>query len=158
MNRPLRIRSVKFNAIMNVMLMASNTIVGLVTLPYVTCILSVEGYGAVGFAQNTAGWFSTFCILGISIYGIRECAKVRDDQALLAKTVKELLILLTIFTAIVLTIFASCIILIPRFQYDSILLWIFLSIRLSLHMDLNGYIRLWNNIPILRFEVECLSY
>lgn len=126
MSQPPKIRSVKFNAAMNIILTASNTLVGLITLPYVTRVLSVGGYGAVGFAQNAAGWFSTFCILGISIYGIRECAKARDDRELLATTVKELLILLTIFTAIVLAVFAGCIIFISRFQADSALLWIFL--------------------------------
>lgn len=120
------IRSVKFNAIMNVALTASNMLVALVTLPYVTRVLSVEGYGAVGFAQSTSAWFSTFCLLGIPIYGIRECARARDNPTKLAKTVKELLILITIFTGIVLVIFAACIIWIPRFRADSTLLWLFL--------------------------------
>lgn len=123
-NKP-KIRSVKFNAVMNVVLTASNMLVALVTLPYVTRVLSVEGYGAVGFAQSAGAWFSTFCLLGIPIYGIRECARVRDAPTQLAKTVKELLTLLSICTGIVLAIFAACIIWIPRFQSDSTLLWVF---------------------------------
>lgn len=110
---------------MNIILTASNMLVALLTLPYVTRVLSVEGYGAVGFAQSAGSWFSTFCMLGIPIYGIRECAKVRDDPIQLAGRVKELLVLLSICTAVVLTIFAVCIIWIPRFQSDSTLLWIF---------------------------------
>lgn len=115
----------KFNAVMNIVLTASSMLVALVTLPYVTRVLSVEGYGAVGFAQSAGAWFSTFCLLGVPIYGIRECARVRDDPAQLAKTVKELLALLSICTGIVLVIFAACIICIPRFQSDSTLLWVF---------------------------------
>lgn len=119
------IRSVKFNALMNVILMGSNTLISLITLPYVTRVLSVTGYGAVGFAQSAAAWFSTFCMMGIPVYGIRECARARDQPRLLAKTVKELLVLLSMFTGVVLSVFAICIVMIPRFQQDSTLLWIF---------------------------------
>ena len=40
-----KLRSVKFNAVMNTLLTASNMIVNLITVPYVTRVLSVEGYG-----------------------------------------------------------------------------------------------------------------
>ena len=78
-NKPV-IRSIKFNALMNTMLTASNMIVGVVTLPYITRVLSVRGYGDVSFAQSVSTWLSALCLVGINVYGVRECAKVRDDQ------------------------------------------------------------------------------
>ena len=87
----------KFNAVMNMVLTVSNMFVGIITIPYVTRVLSVEGYGNVSFAQNLSTWLSTICLVGIPAYGVRECAKVRDDQRALASLVRELLIFITIF-------------------------------------------------------------
>ncbi len=119
-------KSVKFNAVMNTLLTASNTLVGLITLPYVTRVLSVEGYGNVTFAQSLSTWLSALCTVGITAYGVRECARVRNDKNALAKLVCELLLIITIFTIIVMSIFAICIILIPRFVSIASLLWMFL--------------------------------
>lgn len=116
----------KFNAVMNMVLTVSNMFVGIITIPYVTRVLSVEGYGNVSFAQNLSTWLSTICLVGIPAYGVRECAKVRDDQRALASLVRELLIFITIFTIIVLSIFAICICTIPRFKELAPLMWMFL--------------------------------
>lgn len=122
----LTVHSVTFNAVMNTILTASNAVLSLITVPYVTRVLSVEGFGAVGFAQNVASWFSVFCLFGIPLYGVRECAKVRDDKRALAKVVKELLTLLTIFTSIFLVVFAACIVVVPQLRAQAPLMWIFL--------------------------------
>lgn len=45
-------KSVKINAILNVTLSASSMLVSVVTVPYVTRVLSVSGYGDVSFAQS----------------------------------------------------------------------------------------------------------
>ena len=119
------IHSVKFNAVMNIALTASNTLVALITVPYATRVLSVSGYGDVGFAQSVSSWFSVFCIMGISVYGVRECARVRDNPVRLAITVKELLCILTVTTVASLIVYAACILLVPAFRADATLLWIF---------------------------------
>ncbi|MEE1324741.1 MAG: oligosaccharide flippase family protein, partial [Bifidobacteriaceae bacterium] len=121
------IKSVKHNTVMNVLLTASNALVSLITIPYVTRILSVSGYGVVGFAQNTANWFSIFATFGISTYGIRECAKVRTDRIALAQTLTELLALLGVFTAVALSVFAACILFIPQFAAHAVFFWIFFA-------------------------------
>ena len=50
------VHSVKFNAIMNTLLTASTMLIGVITIPYVTRVLSVEGYGNVNFAQSLSIW------------------------------------------------------------------------------------------------------
>ena len=122
----IRIHSVKFNAMMNILLTGSNALLGVILIPYVSRVLTVEGNGAVSFAQSTASWISVFCLLGIPIYGVRECAKVRDDPQVLTQTVKELLTLVTIFTVIGLSIFALGIIFIPQLHAQSSLMCIFM--------------------------------
>lgn len=110
---------------MNLILTGSNYLVALITVPYISRALSIEGAGAVSFAQNTANWFSAFCLLGVPIYGLRECARARDDISVLTRTVKELLSILTICTATVLIIFATAIFVLPQFRAVAPLMWIF---------------------------------
>ena len=94
----MKSHSVKFNAVMNTLLTASNMLISVITLPYVTRVLSVEGYGDVTFAQSLSTWLSALCLVGIPTYGIRECARVRDDPQALARTVKELLSIVSVFS------------------------------------------------------------
>ena len=128
----MKSHSVKFNAVMNTLLTASNMLISVITLPYVTRVLSVEGYGDVTFAQSLSTWLSALCLVGIPTYGIRECARVRDDPQALAKTVKELLSIVTVFTMATLSVFAACIYLVPRLRSLSCLMWIFLISTLLL--------------------------
>lgn len=122
----IKTKSLTFNAVMSVLLTASNMIVGFIAVPYVTRVLSVEGYGDVSFAQNVAMWLQSLCMFGVGTYGIRECAKVRDDEIALATVVKELLIVVSIASAVVLTCFGACIVFIPRLQSLAPLMWMFL--------------------------------
>lgn len=121
-----RIRSVKFNALMNTLLTASNMLVSLVTIPYVTRVLAVERLGDVTFAQSVSTWVSAFCLIGINVYGVRECAKVRDDARELARVVRELLTIITCTTVVVLSCFAVAILFVPSFSIIAPLMWMFL--------------------------------
>lgn len=132
-------RSVKFNAVMNTMLTASTMLVNIVTIPYVTRVLSVEGYGNVNFAQSLSTWLSALCLVGIPTYGVRECARVRDDPEALARIVRELLIIITVFTVAVLGVFALCIITVPRLVSLAPLMWLFLMSTLLLSYGVEWY-------------------
>ena len=77
---------------MNIILTMSSFIFPVITFPYVSRILLPEGTGKVAFATSLISYFSMFAQLGIPTYGIRACAKVRDNRNELSKTVHELLI------------------------------------------------------------------
>ena len=81
----MRIRSVKFNFIMNFLLTASSIIFPLITFPYVSRVLQAAGNGKVAFATAVLTYFTMFASLGIPTYGIRVCAQVRDDREKLSK-------------------------------------------------------------------------
>ena len=85
-------KSIKLNFIMNIILTMSSFIFPVITFPYVSRILLPEGTGKVAFATSLISYFSMFAQLGIPTYGIRACAKVRDNRNELSKTVHELLI------------------------------------------------------------------
>jgi hypothetical protein len=91
MKKP-KIRSVKFNVAMNMILTSSSFIFPLITVPYASRTLGTYGTGAVAFAQSTTNYFALFALLGMSSYGVRECARVRDDNVKLSKLVQELLV------------------------------------------------------------------
>lgn len=84
-------KSIKLNFIMNALLTISSFIFPLITFPYVSRVLLPEGTGKVSFATSVITYFSMFAQLGIPTYGIRACAKVRDNKEMLSRTVHELL-------------------------------------------------------------------
>lgn len=86
-------KSLKLNVIMNAILNMSAFIFPLITFPYVSRVLLPEGTGKVAFATSLISYFLMIAQLGIPTYGVRACAKVRDDKRLLSKTAHELLII-----------------------------------------------------------------
>ena len=93
-------KSIKVNFIMNIFLTLSGIIFPLITYPYVARILSPEGMGKISFVNSVVSYFALFAQLGIPTYGIRACAKVRDDRNRLSKVVSELFIINLITTII----------------------------------------------------------
>lgn len=83
-------KSVKFNFIMNMLLTVTNILFPLITFPYVSRILQAEGIGKVTFITSLVAYFILFAQLGIPTYGIRACAKVRNDKEKLTKVVQEI--------------------------------------------------------------------
>lgn len=114
----VKYKSVKFNFIMNFILTLSNFIFPLITFPYVSRILQASGLGKIGFATSIIAYFSMIAMMGIPTYGIKACAKIRDDSYKLTKTVYELLILNTIFLAFSLTLLLLSVIFINKFYID----------------------------------------
>ena len=89
----MKIRTLKFNFLMNMLLTVSNFLFPLITFPYVSRVLSPIGTGKVAFAYSIVSYFSIFAAFGVSNYGIRACAQVRNDKENLSKTVQEILLI-----------------------------------------------------------------
>lgn len=121
----VKIRSVKFNVLMNMVLTSSQFIFPLITVPYVSRVLGTDGTGAVAFAQSVAAYFSLAALLGIQVYGIRACSSVRDDSEELAATVKELLLILFVSTTIVTAVYIGCLFAVPKMAADKALFLLF---------------------------------
>lgn len=146
-----KIRSVKFNVLMNMLLTSSQMLFPLITLPYVSRVLSTYGTGAVAFAQSVLTYFSLVALMGMQTYGVKACAAVRDKPDELSQTVKELLVILLISTSVVFVIY----ILLQYFSYRDFgrtnFYFCYLELDYGLpHLVQNGFIRLLNNMGILR--------
>ena len=96
----MKTHSIKFNFIMNALLTISSVIFPMITFPYYSRVLGAEGTGSISFALAVVSYFTMIASLGIPTYGIRACAKVRDDREKLSQTVQELLIINGITTFI----------------------------------------------------------
>ena len=114
-------KSLKLNVIMNMILTMSSFIFPLITFPYVSRILLPEGTGKVSFATSLISYFSMFAQLGIPTYGIRACAKVRDNRKELTRTAQELLIINLIMSAISYVVLFLAIAFVPRLQSEKTL-------------------------------------
>lgn len=128
----MKIRSVKFNAVMNFIYTASAMVFPMVTFPYITRVLSVENNGKITFATSVITYLTMIASLGIPTYGIRACAKIRDDVQKLSKTVQELLLINIFTTVISYAAFLVLLFTVPRFMENKVLLAI-----MSINMLLN---------------------
>lgn len=100
---------------MNSILTVSSILFPLITFRYISGVLLVEGSGKVAFAVSVLEYFTMFASLGIPTYGVRACARVRDDKEKLSRTVQELLIINTCTTAITYAVFFAALFLVPQF-------------------------------------------
>lgn len=128
-------KSLKMNFLMNAMLTMSSFIFPLITFPYVSRVLLPEGTGKVTFATSVITYFAMIAQLGIPTYGIRACAKVRDDKEELSKTVHEIFLINLLMTVVAYVLVGISIATVPRFQQDKTL---FLIISLTIIFNTVG--------------------
>lgn len=114
-------KSLKLNFVMNIILTMSSFIFPLITFPYVSRVLSPSGIGKVSFATSLMSYFSMFAQLGIPVYGIRACAKVRDDREKLTRTAQELLLINLIMDVFSYIVLLGVLVFIPRLREDRFL-------------------------------------
>ncbi len=114
-------KSIKLNFIMNALLTMSSFIFPLITFPYVSRVLLPIGTGKVSFATSLISYFVMFSQLGIPTYGIRACAKVRDDKRELSRTAHELLFINLIMAAVSYICLAIALVFVKRLNEDRLL-------------------------------------
>lgn len=114
--------SIKFNFIMNAILTMSTFIFPLITFPYVSRILLPEGTGKVSFATSIVSYFAMIAQLGIPTYGIRACAKVRDNRRELSKTVCEIFTINIVMSMAAYVLFGTALCVVPKLRADRTLM------------------------------------
>ena len=123
--------SIKKNFIMNTILTMSGFIFPLITFPYISRVLMPAGTGRINFATSVISYFSMFAQLGIPTYGIRACAKVRDNREDLTRTAHELLSINLIMNFISYIALAIALIIVPQFQEERPLI-VLISLTIAL--------------------------
>ena len=111
-------KSIKRNFLMNIILTSSSFIFPLLSFPYIQRILGPEGTGKVSFASSIISYFSLIARLGIPTYGVRACAKLRNDVKKLSQLVQELFCINLIMTFITYILLFLVLKIVPKFQED----------------------------------------
>ena len=124
-------KSIKVNFIMNMLLTLSSIAFPLITFPYASRILLPEGIGKVAMGTSVIAYFSLIARLGIPTYGIRACARVRDDKYKLSRTVHELLVINLIMAIISYVVLFIIVFTIPKFK-EEYMLYLLMSISILL--------------------------
>ena len=103
-SKQLRHRSAKKNYVYNVLYQVLLLIVPLVTTPYISRVIGVDGVGQYSYAQSLITYFTLFAALGFGYYAQREIAAVREDAYARSKLFWEVTICRLVPTAICLAV------------------------------------------------------
>lgn len=122
MNKELKIRSVKYNLMMNIILKLSGVIFPFITFPYISRVLGATNNGKIAFAASVIQYLTFLASLGIPTYGVKACAQYRDDKQKLSKIVKELLLISSITTILSYIIFVILLFFVPKFYEEKTLM------------------------------------
>ncbi len=114
----LKLKSIKLNFFMNALLTMSSFVFPIISFPYVSRVLLPVGTGRVSMATSFIAYFTLFSQLGIPTYGVRACAKVRDNREELTRTVHELLFINIILSVLVYFVLFTVILCIPKLQQE----------------------------------------
>ena len=104
----------------------------LVTSMYVSRILLDDGTGTVAYGQNISSYFVILASFGMSVYGVREIARVKDDKQKRDVLFSELFSLNLITTAVSSGAFILLVVSIKSFREDYLL---FLSCGIQVFMN-----------------------
>lgn len=89
-----------------------------ITSMYVARILLPSVIGDVTSAQNIATYFSILAFLGIPTYGIREIAKVKDDEEKKSRVYSELFVINFLSTVFFLSVYLVIIFSVSKYRSD----------------------------------------
>lgn len=105
------------NFLYNVSYQLLTIILPLITVPYVSNILAAEGIGDYAFTFANTQYFIIFGMIGITLYGNREIAYVREDKKKLKNTFYSIYLLQLITTTISLVLFLIFILVFTKGNY-----------------------------------------
>lgn len=118
-------KSLGKNAFLNGIKNVLNLLFPLLTFPYVSKVLSVEGIGKYNFAQATVSYFSLIAGLGIATYAIREGAKYRNDKKKFNIFVSEVLLCNILSTIIAYLLLILCLLYVNKLREYATLIIVF---------------------------------
>ena len=133
----MRDKSIRLNALLNIILTLSNIVFPLITFPYVSRILNPEGIGVVSFFSSIGNYGILVASLGISTYGIRAVASIREDKNKLSRIVQELAVINIIMSGLVTLLLLGMALVIKQLSKESSLLLITSLTILSSPLALN---------------------
>lgn len=108
-------KSIKTNAILNMVKQIMQVLFPIITIPYVTRVLLTDNYGKINTGTSIINYIALIAGLGISAYAIREGSLVRDDKKKLSDFSSQVFTINLLSTVISYAILAILIFLVPHY-------------------------------------------
>lgn len=108
------------NTIMLYGLTAAKIIFPLLTLPYLTRVLSVDTYGTATYVKSVMQYFQLFVDFGFMLSGTKDIVQAADDKGKLRETVSEIFLARLILGGISLVLILLLIIALPILRENSL--------------------------------------
>lgn len=129
--------SIKKNFAYNVVYQILNMLIPLITTPYISRVIGVEGVGVYAYTHSIAAYFILFAMLGLNNYGNRAIARARNDKYKLSETFWSIYTLQIITSGLSLCVYLVFI-LTTSYQYKSVLI-VQLVLVISTLLDINWF-------------------
>ena len=100
-------KSIAKNVMYNLLFQIVTVFMPLITVPYVSRILGKEGIGVYSYTLSIVQYFIILGTLGISMYGNRQIAYVRDDKEKMSKTFWSITFFKAITTSIAFIVYIA---------------------------------------------------
>lgn len=141
-------KSIKINFIFNIVNTVSSLLFPLLAFSYASRILYARGIGEVQFLQSIINYIILFTSLGIPMYGIREIARVRDNQELLSKTTNEIIALNLLLNVLGYIVVALICFFVTKVQTN---IFLFLVLSSSIFLSTIGCSWFYNGIEEFKY-------
>ena len=127
-----RPKSLVQNSIFNIIKTFSSIVFPVVTFAYASRILGDTGIGQVNFTKSIISYFTMIAMLGMTYYGTREGAKLRDNPERFSRFAQEMLIINGCTTAFAYVLLIVSVLTIPKLRgYEPLVLVNSLAILLQ---------------------------
>jgi O-antigen/teichoic acid export membrane protein len=110
--------SIKRNYLFNTLFQITNVFYPLITFPYVSKVIGPAGIGKFSFIMSLVQYYIIFAALGISAYGVREIARLRNDKLKRDRLFNELITINAINSVICSVVYLLMFFLIPKLYND----------------------------------------
>lgn len=118
-------KSLGINAILNGLQSILNLLFPLITFPYVSRVLSVNGMGIYNFSNTYIGYFLLLAGLGINTYAVREGTKYRDNKQRISEFASQIFSINICSTLLAYILLVISLILFKRLNIYSVCILIF---------------------------------
>ena len=116
--------SLRKNIIYSAVLTTANYIFPLLTYPYVSRVLGVDGIGLCNFIDSIINYFLILSSLGIATIGVREISRNKGNADSLQRTFSQLFTINAVSTTVALVSLLIAMYAVPRLHENLSLMWI----------------------------------
>lgn len=112
-------KSISVNAFLNSIRSILNILFPIITFPYVSHVLKVQGIGIYNFSSSIVSYFVLIAGLGIATYAIREGAKLRNNKEEISEFASEIFTINIVSTLISYLLLFICLLVFKKLRVYS---------------------------------------